>query len=155
MAAAATADSIVGALTAHSPYRRPSALLLSASDPIREIIVAVAASRAGGVLLMRGSPLGSGCAARGSCGSRVVRRRWRARRRGRGPRRLRSPSRRDAAAPRRPCGRTLPRWLRRPGSYGDPQPAHGVAGVGADAVLRPDWIPDHLDVDRFDVGVAQ
>ena len=41
MAAAATRDSIVGALMAHSPLRRPSALLLSASEPISEIIVAV------------------------------------------------------------------------------------------------------------------
>ena len=38
---AATRDSFVGALIAHSLLRRPSALLLSASEPISEIIVAV------------------------------------------------------------------------------------------------------------------
>ena len=62
IAAAATADSIVGALTAHSPNRRPSAALLSASEAIRLIIVAVASVVV--VLLMPGSPRGSRCGGR-------------------------------------------------------------------------------------------
>src|ERR1700760_2892060 len=155
IAAAATADSIVGALTAHSPYRRPSALLLSASEPTSEIIVAVAASTADGVALMRGSPPGSDCAARGSCGSRAARRRWRGPTRAPDPRRTRSPCRHDAAALRRPCGRTPPIRSRRPGSYDHPQPSHRRPRVGADAVLGPHRVPHHLYRHPVDVGVLE